>query len=172
MRSRLNGRSSCRASQNGHRAFEIVGGRRELHLQGSLRYPAPAHAPKAVAPFPSPEDPFDPASNAVHAPVPCLQSSQRVVARATPDARLYDLGPSTARCYGGCENLAAIRVIGLDIAGIVRERLRAGPAIVDVARRHCDLFDQCCFRIGSDIALKPKTALRRRCLDQAASTSS
>jgi hypothetical protein len=117
MRSQRDGRSGCRASQNADRAFQIVGRCREPHLQGSLRYPAPTHAPKTVAPFPSPKDLFDPTSNAVHAPVPYLQSSQRVVAGTTPGARLHDLGPSTARCDSGCENLAAIRAIGIDIAG-------------------------------------------------------
>ncbi len=135
MRSQRDNRSSYRASENGQRAFEIVGRCREPHLQGALRYPAPTHPSKTIASLPRPEDLFDPASNAVHAPVPCLQSSQRVVTRATPRARLYDLGPSTARCYGGCENLAAIRAICIDIAGIVWERLRSSPAIVDVPRR-------------------------------------
>src|ERR1700722_4684207 len=154
MRSQRDGWSGCRASQNGHRAFEIVGCCREPHLQGSLRYPAPAHAPKAVAPFPGPEDLFDPASNAVYAPVPRLQSSQRVVAGTPPGACLYDLRPSTARHHSGSEDLAAIRAISIDVAGIVRERLRAGPAIVDVARRHRHLLDQRGFRIGSHMRLE------------------
>src|SRR5450631_3820714 len=158
MRSRRDGRSGCCASQNAHCAFQIVGRCCEPHLQGSFRYPAPTHAPKTVAPFPSPKYLFDPASNAVHAPIPCLQPLQRVVAGTTPGACLYDLGPSTARHHSGSEDLAAIRAIRIDIAGIVRERLIAGPAIVDVARRHRDLLDQRGFRIGSHMRLEAKNS--------------
>jgi hypothetical protein len=130
MRSQREGRSGCRVSQNSHGAFQVIGGCCQPHSQGTLRYPAPTHTPKAVAPFPSPKDLFNPASNAAHAPVTCPQPLQRVVARATPDARLYDLGASTARCYRGCKNLAAIRAIGIDLARSFRKGLRAGPAIV------------------------------------------
>jgi hypothetical protein len=54
-----------------NRAIERI---RTLGVLPTLRYLTPALALKAVAPFPSPEDLFDSASNTIHAPVPCLPS--------------------------------------------------------------------------------------------------
>ena len=88
------GQSSCRASQNGHCAFQIISRRCEPNLEGALRDSSRA---KAIAPLPSSEYLFDSTENAVHAPVPCLQSSQCVVTRTTPHACLHDLGAPAVR---------------------------------------------------------------------------
>jgi hypothetical protein len=91
MRSQVDGRSGCRASQNDHRAFEIVGGRRVSDLQSALRNPTLAHAPPQLR-FQVPKifsiriERGSRSSSMPSVVAKCRRSDD-------PDARQYDLGP-------------------------------------------------------------------------------
>lgn len=50
-------------------------------------------------------------------------------------------GGDNARCstFGNdrlAEMIAAIGTVGIDVAGIVGKRIRTGPSIIDIGRRH------------------------------------
>ena len=133
---------SLSLSDNRQTTLKIVGDRSEADLDGSLGQSEPSHAAQAIASLPGAEDFLDPASDPMDRLVPGIKAGQRFGLIASPHARCHDARRAAFGADGVAKMTALIGAVGKDFARIVRQRIRAGFAVIDIGGRDGNFLHQ------------------------------
>ena len=147
---------SCwsRRGDDHHTAFEIAGDSGEMNLDGRLGQSLPSHATKAVASLPGAKDFLDPATYTVDRWVPGIESLSGFGFVTAPDAGSNDAWRAALGAHGITKLRSPIGAVGKNLAGIVRQSLRASLAIIDIGRSDRDLFNQRSIGVGAHMGFE------------------
>ena len=116
--------------------------------------PSPSHPAETAASFPSPEDLLDPATDTVDWLVPGLKPCLCFGFVPSPHTGGDDAWRSTLGAHRVAEMIAAIGAVGKHLARIVRQSIRASPAIVYVSWSYGNLLDKSRIRISTDMGFE------------------
>jgi hypothetical protein len=148
-------------------SFEVVGDGGEVDLDGGFVDAAPSHPAQAVASFPGSEDLLNPPPHPVDELIPVFELAKCFLFVAAPHAG----GDYARRPAFGTNSVSKVATpvgaVSKDLAGVIGQRIRASPAIVDVGGRNGNFFDQRRVGIGSDMSFEAMNCRLALVLDPA-----